>query len=248
MKIKTLIIADIHNKWEKADKIIKHETPDKIVFLGDYFDDFGDDYRVATETADWLGASLEQPNRVHLMGNHDTNYAFKQRSYKCSGYEAGKDYAINSVLTENDWRKLPLHTWVGSWLCSHAGVHNQYYTKYGNGVDFKTWLTKTCDEALDAAFQNKPALPILRAGSSRGGSEIHGGINWCDADEFVPVAGINQIFGHTPQPKPRWINAGSPLSKEYSRNLCLDTYGHSNYYAVHDSDTDAISIHYVGDM
>jgi hypothetical protein len=246
--IRTLILSDLHNNWDRAEKIIKHVAPDKIVFLGDYFDNWGDDYRIATETADWLGSSLEQKNRIHLMGNHDTNYAFGHRSYKCSGYEAGKDYAINALLSEDDWRKLPLHTWVGSWLCSHAGVHNHFYTKYGSGKDFKAWLTETCDEALQVAFAGKPAVPILMAGMSRGGRELHGGIDWCDADEFEPVPGVNQIFGHTPQQKPRWITTGSPLSLQHSRNLCLDV-SHCCYYVIHDSNDDQnIKIKWFGDL
>ena len=248
MNVRTLILSDIHNKWDKAEKIIKHESVDQIVFLGDYFDDFSDNARIATDTAQWLAASLEQPNRVHIMGNHDTNYAFNHRSYKCSGYEDAKDYAINAVLSESDWRKLPLYTWVGSWLCSHAGVHPYFHHKYGKGTEFKSWLKDTCTEALQHAFEAKAALPILRAGRSRGGDELRGGINWCDATEFKPVTGVNQIFGHTPQKNPRWINSGSSLSNDYSQNLCLDV-SHCNYYVIHDSNNDhMVSVKWIGDM
>ena len=261
--IRTLILSDIHHKWEKAEKIIKAETPDKIVFLGDYQDDFGDDYRVAAETAEWLAGSLEQKNRIHIMGNHDVSYAFTQRSYKCSGYEAGKDYAISEILKESDWRKLPLYTWVGSWLCSHAGVHKYFYTKYGSGKEFKTWLADTCDEALNNAFESKPALPILRAGRSRGGIELHGGIDWCDVDEFEPIDGVNQIFGHTPLRKPTWLisqdNSDIQLdtkncnyhvvqNTKNSRNLDLDV-SHCNYYAIHNSNNDLnIEVKWIGDL
>lgn len=244
--MKTLIISDIHNCIEKVDKIIKHESADQIVFLGDYFDDFGDDYRVATQTANWLAASLAQPNRIHLMGNHDISYAIAHRSYKCSGYESGKDYAINSILSESDWRKLKTHTWVGNYLCSHAGVHKYFYTKYGENKPFNIWLDTICNEAMENAYDLKPALPILRAGQSRGGIEVHGGIMWCDRDEFVAIDGINQIFGHTPSKRPLWLEYGSPLSKAYSKNLALDNYGHSNYYAIHDNDF--VSIKWIGDM
>jgi len=244
--MRTLIISDIHNCIEKADKIIKHESADQIVFLGDYFDDFGDDYRIALETANWLAASLEQPNRIHLMGNHDISYAIPHRSYKCSGYETGKDYAINSVLKESDWRKVKTHTWVGNYFCSHAGVHEALYLKYGADKPFNVWIDEICTEAMEHAYAHKPALPILRAGMSRGGGEVYGGIMWCDSDEFVGIKGINQIFGHTPSRKPYWKDFGSPLSKEYSRNLALDNYGHSNYYAIHEND--AVTIKWVGDM
>jgi len=247
MNVRTLIIPDLHLKWQKADKIIKHEATDKIVFLGDCFDDFGDNSTMNQVMSEWVKNSLDQPNCIHIMGNHDTNYAFRNRSYKCSGYTSAKEEAINLILKENDWRKMPLYTQVGSWLCSHAGVHNHMYEQYGNGLDFYKWLKDTCNDALTNAFANKPTFPILRAGRSRGGIETVGGITWCDADEFSGIPGINQIFGHTPQRKPRWINKGSSLSKEYSQNLCLDV-NNANYYAIHDSDTDKIKVCHIGDM
>ena len=39
--MRTLIISDVHHHWDKAEKIIKYESPDSTVFLGDYFDDWG---------------------------------------------------------------------------------------------------------------------------------------------------------------------------------------------------------------
>ena len=233
MNIRTLIIPDLHLQWQKADKIIKYEAADKIVFLGDNFDDF-DDFTFTNQImAEWVKNSLDQPNRIHIMGNHDTNYAFRDRSYKCSGYTSAKEEVINLILKHSDWRKMPLYTQVGSWLCSHAGVHNHMYEQYGNGLDFYKWLKDTCNDALTNAFANKPAFSILRAGRSRDGSETVGGIVWCDANEFLGIKGINQIFGHTPQEKPRWINSPD------SQNLCLDV-NNANCYAIHDSDTDKI--------
>lgn len=247
MNIKTVIIPDLHLHWQTADKIIAHEAPDKIVFLGDYFDNFGDNAIMNQVMAEWVKNSIDQTNRIHIMGNHDTNYAFRHRSYKCSGYTSAKEETINLILKQNDWRKMPLYTQVGSWLCSHAGVHHHMYEQYGNGLDFYKWLNHTCKVALENAFANKPAVSILRAGRSRGGIETVGGINWCDADEFSGIPGVNQIFGHTPQRKPRWINKGSSLSKEYSQNLCLDV-SYAHYYAIHDSKDDSIKTHWIGDL
>ncbi|KAF6244438.1 hypothetical protein C6989_09210 [Nitrosopumilus sp. b2] len=50
---KTLIIPDIHNDYNTAKKL-SQENPHKIVFLGDYFDDFGDKVQDATNIAKWL--------------------------------------------------------------------------------------------------------------------------------------------------------------------------------------------------
>jgi len=41
--MRTLIIPDIHNHIENADYWLTNEEYDRVVFLGDYFDHFGDD-------------------------------------------------------------------------------------------------------------------------------------------------------------------------------------------------------------
>lgn len=246
--MKTLILPDLHLQWEKADKIIKHESADKIVFLGDYFDEYNDNYQMNLVMAEWLKDSLTQPNRIHLFGNHDISYAFKHRSYKCSGYEAGKDYAINSVMKEEQWRQLKLYTYVDDFLCTHAGLHTHFYQVYNKGRSVSKFLADESQLALNDGFNELPARPIFWAGRSRGGTETVGGIVWCDSSEFVGIHGLNQVFGHTPSNKPFWKNFGSPLDKHYSRNLALDNYGHSNYYAVHDDQTKDITIKWVGDM
>ncbi len=68
---KLIIIPDLHNDYFTAEKIIKKENRDKVLFLGDYFDDFYDTLEDADNTAKWLTKSLQQKNRVHLIGNHD---------------------------------------------------------------------------------------------------------------------------------------------------------------------------------
>lgn len=251
---KTLIIPDIHLQWKKAEKIIQHESADKVVFLGDYFDAFEEKEEDNLITAQWLLQSLHKPNRIHLIGNHDISYAGQHRSYKCSGYSVYKDYQINSVLKAEHWSKLKLYTWTDGFLCSHAGVHFYFYDKYvkiekeNNRIpsEFKDWLERTCDYALQSAWKGQPAHQILQAGMSRGGNELVGGITWCDSTEFSPIPGIDQIFGHTPREKPRFINVGDVNSPEYSTNLALDNYGHSNYYAV--IIDGKITIKWVGDM
>ena len=251
---KTLVIPDIHLQWKKAEKIIAHEGADKIIFLGDYFDAFEETDNDNLITAQWLIESLGKPNRIHLMGNHDISYAIPHRSYKCSGYSVYKDYQINSVLKENDWKKLKLYTWSDGFLMSHAGVHSYFYEKYISSEkenekmpsEFKAWLESICEDAMADACKHRPAAKILQAGMSRGGNELVGGIIWCDSREFTPIPGIDQIFGHTPGPKPRFIHSGELNSPEYSTNLALDNYGHSNYYAV--IIDMKISIKWIGDM
>lgn len=247
--MRTLIIPDLHLRWKKAEDIIVQASSqdskyiDSTVFLGDYFDDFSDSVLDNVEMAKWLKWSIQQSNRIHLMGNHDMSYRFPHKSYKCSGYTYEKEYSINQILTQMDWNKLELYTWVGDYLCSHAGLHQFFYDKYGKGKEFKPWLKSICNEAIDNALDGYADLPILRAGMSRGGIETYGGIVWCDSSEFIPISGINQIFGHTSLPQPKWINFSDP-NAIYSKNLALDV-NNADYYAIYDDSNvdNPITIH-----
>ena len=123
--MKYLILPDIHNRWEIAEKIIKSVKPDKTIFLGDYFDDFGDNPHIIADVADWFHHSVNQKDRIHLCGNHDLHYWFKDnKDMPCSGYEQFKSITINDFVTKQDWEKLKFfYILDNKWLLSHAGVH-----------------------------------------------------------------------------------------------------------------------------
>ena len=72
-----------------------------------------------------------------------------------------------------------------------------------------------CDKAMQ---HTKRAVcdPIFGAGADRGGSQGIGGPLWMDWDNLVPIAGINQIVGHTPGSEVREKRTTA------SRNYCLD--------------------------
>ena len=123
---KIIIIPDIHNDYLTAEKIIKKENPDRIVFLGDYFDDFHDIIQDAKNTAKWLKKSLQQENRIHLIGNHDLSYMADNPNLKCTGYRIEKHREIKKYHI--DWNKLKIHCWIDDkWLCTHAGFSNDFF-------------------------------------------------------------------------------------------------------------------------
>jgi hypothetical protein len=113
--MKILAIGDVHNHIKAAEAIAsKYESTHKVVFVGDYFDDFHDNPDVAYDTAVWLKKSLHKPNRLHLYGNHDLQYTpfcevDGKKLYMCSGYESIKDESVKKVLTVDDWSKMKLH-------------------------------------------------------------------------------------------------------------------------------------------
>src|ERR1035437_9205008 len=88
-----LIIPDIHNNVGWVEEYLAKQKYDYVVFLGDYFDEFYDSVKDATEAAKWLKESLKKENRIHLWGNHDTSYFFPNL-YECSGYSKEKEEGI----------------------------------------------------------------------------------------------------------------------------------------------------------
>lgn len=253
----TLIIPDIHLRWEQAEKIISAVGPDEVIFLGDYFDDFGDTPEMVRDTAEWLEGSVNKPNRIHLYGNHDQSYGFPFLTFKCSGYEQWKDFTINDIVSKTTWNKLKWYHWLDDrWLLTHAGLHRsnvpkEIYQHINDRPKFIEELSKYLDKSIEEGIReaaNNTRTWIFNAGHSRGGSQKVGGITWCDYEvEFEPIIGINQIFGHTPLRHVCWTTHERNKDKQYppahswnptiqqldnknlSSNLCLDCRGNTHY-------------------
>lgn len=252
----TLIIPDIHLKHELAEKIILGVKHDEVIFLGDYFDDFGDTPEMVNNACDWLEYSVNQPNRIHLFGNHDMQYAFTNRSFQCSGYEQWKYFIIHDNLSPKKvWDKVKhYHILDDQWLLTHAGLHKQLLPNhianlYPNRETFLKEVSRYLDQEIVKGFRDQGW--IFEAGASRGGMQRVGGIIWCDHNnEMYPILGLNQIYGHSPQgyADASWIIKDSEKARPYfklsanqsvtiddinnvnsSYNLCLDVWKNMHY-------------------
>lgn len=215
---KIIIIPDIHNRWIEAENIIELEgDTNKIIFLGDYFDSFGDEHNpeITIQTAQWLNKSVQDPDRIHLFGNHDLWYSHGSCQPYCAGNTEFKRFAIKQYF--NDWNKLKFHCWVDDWLCTHAGLSNRIYQEYKK--EGFTVLELMCQ--VEMSKRHHPLVSLV--GEMRGGIEGEvGGILWCDYDEFEDIAETKQIFGHT--------NRNEVRSGQLHH--CIDT--HLENYAVYE--------------
>lgn len=218
-----IIIPDIHNKCDKAEEIIRIENPDKVLFLGDYFDSIGDDISDADNTSKWLAKSIKQNNRTHLIGNHDLNYMTYNPKLKCMGYDSLK----HKVIEENniEWYRLKLFCWIDDWLCTHAGFTNQFYTQKKKETSSVDEIMQMSEFDLANIHDENYTHDYFQIGTTRGGTCLAGGIVWCDYDEFVDIPGIKQIFGHTRDDTIRHKKTSK------SEHYCIDT--RLNHYAIY---------------
>ena len=254
----TLILADIHHKVDWADKIIKHIGADRVIALGDAYDDFNDTPEMVGHTCEWFIDFVNRPNHVFLFGNHEQNYAFNYPYLRCSGYAQWKYFIIHDLVPKDVWDKVKWYYWIDNkWLLTHAGLHKtniprsiskfradrpRYIKEISNYLDHHT------QEGIRLAATGQGSW-ALNAGHARYGSQKVGGITWCDhREEFKPVKGLWQIYGHTPQQgEPSWwIEKSNKLelvpsskfqfntdkissSADDSYNLCMDVHGNLHY-------------------
>lgn len=192
----TLFIGDLHLNIEKAELIIDTVPHDRVVFMGDYFDDFFDQPEDNVRVAKWLKRSLSIPNRIHLMGNHDYHYMPGAAPFYTTGcgYSFDKYEAINDVLSLDDWSKLKYFHNEQGWWCSHAGVHSAWF-----GKPYEELTEQSVIDIIEKELKTGlPSLPLSAISHHRGGEWKVGGLLWNDWSAMEGIPNVKQIVGHTP--------------------------------------------------
>jgi len=205
--MRTIVISDLHNRVDWVEKALDKLKPyDKVIFLGDYFDDFGATKKDTENTALWLKQSLEHQDREHLMGTHDLYYRFPKNSFlMVSGNSKSKAIVVSKILTPNDWVKVKFFILEQNFLLSHAGVHLSLIHDFLGDKPVPLTIQELVDlvikPATDKALiwaEKGSSDSWLEAGFSRRGIQPFGGIIFLDwNDEFSPIPNVNQIVGHT---------------------------------------------------
>ena len=133
--MKTVVIGDIHGRpiWKQ---IISNENPDRVIFMGDYFDAYYD-YTAAEQMYNFneiIQYKLSgHADVVMLVGNHDYHY-MPGIIEQYSGYQHGARVAIEHLLYENKVYLEMAFEMMGGFLFSHAGISQTWldYHEYNN--------------------------------------------------------------------------------------------------------------------
>jgi len=197
-----LVCGDVHHQTYKLHSIIKQESPDFIVVLGDWFDShIYDTLYDCEKTAKYLKKFIFQDNTVTLWGNHDLHYFFTNKNLQCSGYTMNKDLCITDALDpvfNHVKERFQWYIWVDDYLCTHAGLHPRFippHVKTNDDID--NFLNSELEKIHTNIISSKNYW-AYGAGRARYGSQSVGGITWLDfVDEFEPIDGLKQIVGHT---------------------------------------------------
>lgn len=213
-----LIIPDIHHKVELVESIRARHSGRPAIFLGDYFDDFGDTPEIMKRTCEWLKNAVRNHDDVFLLGNHCFAYVSYELGIRwgfCAGWEPAKQQVFHRYFPGDALLKST--AWVckcQGWLISHAGLTrglHRSFSKRNTIEEILEWV-ENAENALTAGV----AHPAFMAGVERGGFARFGGILWCDWSSFEPIKGIRQLVGHTPGREVRY-------KKD---DVCLDTHLH----------------------
>lgn len=206
-----LICGDLHTHFNILKRVEElSKDYDKVVFLGDYVDDWNAipeaSYNTVKELIDF---KLANPDKVvPLLGNHCLSEWLNQ-PFLCSGYNHLTHNLVKPLFDE--YESLFNIAYVPDGIeamFSHAGLTKSWWDEYCSEVPHEEELKAgNYADALNWAFHHRrddiQAEEIFQAfsnaGYARGG---HGNPSptWADLNELIAdaIPNLTQIVGHTP--------------------------------------------------
>lgn len=149
--MKTLILGDIHGRTIWKD-IISKESPDRVIFIGDYFDSFDISGIEQLHNFNEIIRFKEESDKevILLIGNHDHHYMDVGENY--SGYQSVMQWDFNNVLRKNK-NHLQIAYQLDDILFTHAGVSPVWMDSV---FGWNGWSKNTIVELLNETYLYKP--------------------------------------------------------------------------------------------
>jgi len=151
--MKTVVIGDVHGRslWKL---IVHQENPDRVIFIGDYFDSFNikgeEQLNNFLDIIEYKKSSGKEV--IMLIGNHDYHYFPEVGDTGTSGYQSMFSYQISPVLDANR-EYLQMAYQMDEFLFSHAGVSSAFMDSV---FGINGWKTETIVEQINELFKYKP--------------------------------------------------------------------------------------------
>lgn len=192
---KILVCGDVHCKKEVVDQALKlyqENNCDKLIFIGDYTDDWNDTVQQNLEILDYLFhlKHIMGEKLVLLFGNHDiSNWIGAE--FKCSGFTNIKHEQLKFSYESAKYDFKMAHAENG-FLITHAGVCTPWLEFFLKATENKKiddeYLTKP-EKVADLLNQYQFKLSLFYPEDSP---------LWLRPTEKVDYPPFKQIVGHTP--------------------------------------------------
>lgn len=215
MFVRTHVFGDIHNHLDSVEKFLSHYEPKRVIWLGDFFDNFNDGPFEARCTAVFLRGLMARRDDVFLMSNHDIAYRFpNNESLRCPGYSPEKSRVINEIITPELWNRFVFFHYENGIMHSHSGIDGELMN-YWAPIDKIEFLCK-----IALADARRGVEPTFLTNSRS--------LIWRRFAGLLPFGDYSQIVGHTPYNHPCIHRKGDLW------NLDLDCA--HRYFGVHEED------------
>ena len=192
--MKTILLGDTHGRTLWKD-IVTKESPDQVVFIGDYFDSL----EISQENQlrnfiDILEYKYRVPNTILLIGNHDFHYMFNYERY--SGFQPKMYPTFNHLLNEEK-DSFQMAFLLDDLLCTHAGVSAEWLRD--NDISEDADIVKEINELFIA----QPRM-FMFSGSEPSGDDTYQTPIWIRPQSLMNAnknsslkKTYRQVVGHT---------------------------------------------------
>ena len=229
--MKTIFLGDTHGRSLWKD-IVQKEAPDRVVFIGDYFDSF--DIGSAEQQFNFKEIIKFKENNecevIMLVGNHDYHYYPGGETY--SGYQHGAAPAIRQLLEDNK-HHLQMCYQLDNILCSHAGIGHNWL------VEQEKYESGSIADFVNSIWNYKPNRFIFYGLDPYGDSKTQTPI-WIRPKALMNVnyntlrTQVIQIVGHTQVKKLDLDGSQKSAGGRYYLIDCQDSTG--EYLVIQDGE------------
>lgn len=197
-----LVCGDLHTKIRIFEDVKAISSKfEKVVFMGDYVDDWNVmpevSYNLLERLVEW---KKQEPDKVVLLwGNHDLSEWYGGR-FECAGFTKYGHSLLRGFFDKN-YQFFQLAFAWNTCLFTHAGLTKKWCedARIGDFCQAEEYAQVLNDKFAPTPRPSKNVLKLSSAGYMRGGIYAPSPI-WADKIELLqdPVDGLNQVVGHTP--------------------------------------------------